>query len=98
MFGEDEDPADDFSDEDDCDFYRLQSNDEIIADRGIGKLQGHTLPADEVDFSDEDTSDEEVEEESENGKEASKESSEHDASDHSNYEEADSAPGVEFQG
>ena len=57
MFGEDKDSADDFSDEDDFGFYKLQANDEFIADRGIAKLQGHTLPADEVDFSDEDISD-----------------------------------------
>ena len=67
MFGDDVSPAEDISDEDDFDFYRLQQQDDWKEAGGRVEYNAQerntALPADHVDFSAEETSDDNQEEE-----------------------------------
>ena len=60
-YGDDVDSADDSTDDDDFEFYRLQMQDECCEAVRNSQRQPEQnfLPADEVDFSDDETSDDE---------------------------------------
>ena len=60
-YGDDVDSVDDSTDDDDFEFYRLQMQDECreAVRNNQRQSEQNFLPADEVDFSDEETSDDE---------------------------------------